>query len=213
MPRRARVSADRILAAAAAEFAARGFAGARVDRIARRARVNKAMLYYHFGSKQHLYRVLLHGLFTRAAERLRAIAAEPLNAALKIDRAIAGLAHVIREHPTLPAIMMREVADGGRHLDTDTLTALGAVPRAFGAIVAEGVARGEFRPIDPVFAYFSVLPPLVFFLGAAPIRRQVAKLHVMDLKALKSDEFIQQLQDSVRRSLAPSLPAIERRTR
>jgi AcrR family transcriptional regulator len=58
MARPARVSPDRILAAAAAEFAERGFAGARVDRIARRARVNKAMIYYHFASKQRLYRVL-----------------------------------------------------------------------------------------------------------------------------------------------------------
>ena len=59
MARPARVSPDRILAAAAVEFAARGYAGARVDRIARRARVNKAMLYYHFRSKQGLYRALL----------------------------------------------------------------------------------------------------------------------------------------------------------
>jgi AcrR family transcriptional regulator len=54
MARRARVSPDRILAAAALEFAERGFAGARVDRIARRANVNKAMLYYHFMSKDRL---------------------------------------------------------------------------------------------------------------------------------------------------------------
>ena len=45
----------RVAAAAAAEFAAHGFAAARVDRIARRARVNKAMIYYHFASKRALY--------------------------------------------------------------------------------------------------------------------------------------------------------------
>ena len=74
MPRPARVSPDRILAAAALEFAERGFGGARVDRIARRARVNKAMLYYHFKSKQGLYSTLLRGMFTLAGQRLRAIA-------------------------------------------------------------------------------------------------------------------------------------------
>src|SRR3990172_6203646 len=41
-------SRDRLLAAAAAEFAARGFDGARVDRIARAARANKATIYHHF---------------------------------------------------------------------------------------------------------------------------------------------------------------------
>jgi TetR/AcrR family transcriptional regulator len=50
---------DRILAAALAEFSAHGFAGARVARIARRARVNKRMLYHYFGNKASLFREIL----------------------------------------------------------------------------------------------------------------------------------------------------------
>ena len=50
---------EKILAAALAEFSAKGFAGARVDAIARRARVNKRMLYYCFGAKQELYREIV----------------------------------------------------------------------------------------------------------------------------------------------------------
>jgi AcrR family transcriptional regulator len=50
---------DRILAAALAEFSAEGFAGARVARIARRARVNKRMLYHYFGNKEDLFREIL----------------------------------------------------------------------------------------------------------------------------------------------------------
>ena len=77
MPRPARVSPDRILAAAALEFAERGYAGARVDRIARRARVNKAMSDYHFASKQGLYRALLRSTFAQIAARLDAHRGEP----------------------------------------------------------------------------------------------------------------------------------------
>ena len=51
------------------EFAARGFDGAKVDRIAARARVNKAMLYYHFQNKAALYREILRTLFRRLASR------------------------------------------------------------------------------------------------------------------------------------------------
>jgi AcrR family transcriptional regulator len=47
---------ERILAAALAEFSAHGFAGARVARIARRARINKRMLYHYFGDKEDLFR-------------------------------------------------------------------------------------------------------------------------------------------------------------
>ena len=50
---------ERIIAAALAEFADRGLAGARVDGIARRAGVNKRMLYHYFGGKQELFRTLV----------------------------------------------------------------------------------------------------------------------------------------------------------
>ena len=55
-PKRSR---ERILAAALKEFAAKGFAGARVDFIARRAAINKRMLYHYFGNKKHLFREVL----------------------------------------------------------------------------------------------------------------------------------------------------------
>src|SRR6266699_4670991 len=50
---------ERILGAALREFSDKGFAGARVDRIARRARVNKRMLYHYFGNKASLFREIL----------------------------------------------------------------------------------------------------------------------------------------------------------
>jgi len=45
--------------AAFKEFAAKGFAGARVDTIARRASINKRMLYHYFGHKEALFREVL----------------------------------------------------------------------------------------------------------------------------------------------------------
>lgn len=50
---------QRILEAALQEFAAKGFAGARVDVIAKRARINKRMLYHYFGDKEGLFREVL----------------------------------------------------------------------------------------------------------------------------------------------------------
>jgi len=58
----------RILAAALAEFSAKGFAGARVDAIARRAKGNKRMLYHYFGNKTALFTaVLRHKMAQRQA--------------------------------------------------------------------------------------------------------------------------------------------------
>src|SRR5215813_7158270 len=108
MARRARVSPDRILAAAADEFAARGFAGARVDRIAKRARVNKAMLYYHFGSKQGLYRTLLRSTFGQIAAQLVSIAASGRPPAETLDAAVTAMAAFVGTHAFFPSIMLRE---------------------------------------------------------------------------------------------------------
>src|SRR6478609_7026277 len=119
MPRPARVSPDRILGAAAAEFAARGYAGARVDRIARRARVNKAMLYYHFASKQGLYRTLLRNTFGGIAAQLEQIAGGKGPPQEKLDAAVSALAAYIDTHAFFPSIMLREVAEGGTHLDPE----------------------------------------------------------------------------------------------
>ena len=57
--RNPQLTQQRILEAALQEFAAKGFAGARVDVIARRARINKRMLYHYFGDKEGLFREVL----------------------------------------------------------------------------------------------------------------------------------------------------------
>jgi AcrR family transcriptional regulator len=57
--------------AALGEFAARGYAGARVQQIARVARANKQLIYYYFGSKRSLYREVVDHVYLEiaAAER------------------------------------------------------------------------------------------------------------------------------------------------
>ena len=202
MARPAKVSPDRILAAAAVEFAARGFAGARVDRIARRARVNKAMLYYHFGSKQTLYRELLRAIFTEAAERLRAVAGSGYPPAVMVDHAIAAIVALAREKTFFPSVMLREIAEGGAHLDRDTLAALSSVPAAFGTIVATGIAAGAFRPVHPLAAYFTMIAPIVLYLAAAPIRQELTHAHLLTQSALEPDAFVRHVQESMRRVLA-----------
>jgi AcrR family transcriptional regulator len=72
-PRNPEATRRRILAAALAEFASKGISGARVDRIAARAKTNKRMLYHYFGSKDGLYRAVLN---QRLSDR-KPVAVEP----------------------------------------------------------------------------------------------------------------------------------------
>ena len=86
-----RVSRDRVFAAAAHEFATRGYAGANVDRIARAARLNKAMIYYHFKSKAALYRAILRDMFDAVRTRVAAAAASEAAPEEKIRAYIAAI--------------------------------------------------------------------------------------------------------------------------
>jgi len=56
-----------ILEAATNEFADKGYAGARMDEIARQAKINKAMIYYHIGDKEALYATVLNSTFGNMA--------------------------------------------------------------------------------------------------------------------------------------------------
>ncbi|GAA3532771.1 TetR family transcriptional regulator [Amycolatopsis ultiminotia] len=62
---RTETTEKRILAAATAEFAAHGFGGARVDRIAAAAKANKERIYAYFGNKQRLFSAVLQASASR----------------------------------------------------------------------------------------------------------------------------------------------------
>src|ERR1051325_11496660 len=78
-----------IFKAAAEEFSERGFEAGGVDRIAAKARVNKAMLYYHFGSKRALYIEVLRDMFRAVSGKARGIADGPGAAPEKLQRWLA----------------------------------------------------------------------------------------------------------------------------
>lgn len=75
---------ERILVAALAEFSKSGFAGARVDTIALRARVNKRMLYHYFGDKKQMLRAVLNFKLEQRMEQFKSYA--PAGMAAGISR-------------------------------------------------------------------------------------------------------------------------------
>ena len=98
---------DRLFAAAATEFAARGFAGANVDRIAHAARVNKAMLYYHFKSKAGLYGDVLRDMFEAVATRLAETTSPKAAPRDRIRALVEAIAREAEARPHFPAIWLR----------------------------------------------------------------------------------------------------------
>ena len=166
---------DRLFKAAAAEFAARGFAGANVDRIARAARLNKAMIYYHFQSKAALYREILRDMFEAVAARVGGVAASPVPVEEKIRQFVAAIAVEAEARPHFPPIWFREIAEGGAHLDLDTLRTMSGVVRTLGQIIDDGVRSGRFAAVNPLLIHAGIVAPLLLFFASDCLRQRLQK--------------------------------------
>jgi AcrR family transcriptional regulator len=201
---RAPDSRERILAAATAEFALRGFEGTTVDRIAARARLNKAMIYYHFHSKQDLYRTVLRTIFTTMGDGLTAIAASNAAPADKLDRFVAAFVIEGQAHAHVAPIMLREIAEGGRRLDESTYTVMSRVVGAMTGIITEGRAAGQFGPVDPILLYLTTVWPIVVYLATTPIRSALARVTGIDASRLDPERFIAHLQMLNRHAVMPA---------
>jgi AcrR family transcriptional regulator len=199
-------SRQRILAAATAEFALRGFAGTTVDRIAARARLNKAMIYYHFHSKKDLYTTVLRTIFTTMGDGLTAIAASNAAPGDKLDRFVAAFVIEGEAHAHIAPIMLREIAEGGRRLDEETYTVMSRVVRAMSGIITEGRASGHFGPVDPILLYLTTVWPIVVYLATAPIRKAFARVAQFDVSRLDPERFIAHLQMLNRHAVMPAAP-------
>lgn len=136
---RAGVSRARILGAAREEFGKHGFSGSRVARIARRARVNKQLIFYYFGSKQGLH------------DEVVADAAAAAGAGEKGDSAGPGQLHAplnhlqafLASHPEVVAVLMDRSGNRGR-MDAVRAAANDLVSPIRRAI-ADGQGLGYFR--------------------------------------------------------------------
>ena len=188
------VSRERVFAAAADEFAARGYAGANVDRIARAARLNKAMIYYHFKSKAALYREILRDMFGAARARILEVSASDLCPEDKIRAYIAAIAAEAEARPHFPPIWLREIAEGAEHVDAVTLSYVRDVLAALGGIIAEGVRAGRFQPAHPLLVQGGIIAPLMFFLATAPLRQKIARAGVEGLTAISRDMVVSHIQ-------------------
>jgi TetR/AcrR family transcriptional regulator len=168
-------SRARLFAAAAAEFAAHGFAGASVDRIAGAARLNKAMIYYHFRSKAALYREILHDMFQAVGRGARAAADSAVPPETKIGLFVEAIAAEAEARPHFPPIWFREVAEGGVHLDATILRDLAAVLQALQSIVDEGARAGRFRRVNPLVVHAGIVAPMLLYFASARLRERLRK--------------------------------------
>ncbi len=167
---------DAILAAAAQVFAEKGFGEARVDEIAARAGVNKAMLYYHVGDKEALYAAVVARVLDGVLARLDGVLASTAPAEERFRALVDAVGRAARDVPEFPVLILREVADGGVHLPPEVLRRVAQVFGTFRAVLADGRASGAFGEADPLLTHMIVGGSLVFLAASRPLRERLGAL-------------------------------------
>jgi TetR/AcrR family transcriptional regulator len=163
----------KIFQAALTEFAAQGREGARMQAIADRAGINKALVHYYFRNKDRLYEAVFAHMLGRYFGVIgdAMVDAEDFAATLQvfIDRFVT----ILDENPELPRFILRELTgDAGLFIAQIRLLIEShriSPPVAFLREFERAVRRGELRPEDPVQTLLSLIGACVYFFAAQPI--------------------------------------------
>lgn len=177
-PEPASPTVTRILVAACEVFAEAGFEGARVDEIARRADVNKAMLYYHVGDKAALYGAVIDDILTRAhADVTAAVAAAPTprEQVRAIQRAFLA---TFQRAPQYPALILREIASGGAHIPPRALGTMASLVAVTTAVVEKGRATGALRGVHPLLVHLTLVGTAMFLSRAQLLAARMADVGI-----------------------------------
>jgi AcrR family transcriptional regulator len=145
-----------LMKAALNEFSRHGFAGARIDRIAKAAKCNIRMLYHYFGAKQGLYVAVLEAAYAdiRQKESLLTIDREaPLEGMLELMRFTF---LYFQNNPRFEGLLRAENMIQGKFVSRLKPVPEGGLvlKRMIGDLIASGQAKGIFRDgLDPVHVY------------------------------------------------------------
>ena len=168
----------RILDAATHEFSANGLAGARTERIAEAAGVNKALLYYYFRGKDALYDATLKAVADRMAVTSMSVLNRDASAGERLLRSTLNHFDRIYSQPVFQTLMQQEMIRL-RKGETGALSPLvETLFKPMGmrmlAVAEEGIRSGELIPVEPSQLIYATLGPNVFYFLSAPMMRFIA---------------------------------------
>ncbi|HSV59959.1 MAG TPA: TetR/AcrR family transcriptional regulator [Variovorax sp.] len=161
-------SQQAILTAALDEFARHGLAGARMDRIAAQADVNKRLIYYYFTSKDDLFLAVLENAYLNIREAEKHLHLRDLAPPLAIRRLTEFTWDYYIAHPEFMTLLNSENLHQGRHLaKSQRVRELNSpLIESLAEILERGRKEGLFRGgIDPVQLYVSIAGLAYFYLS------------------------------------------------
>ena len=179
---------SRILEAALREFAAHGLAGARTERIAEAAGVNKALLYYYFASKEQLYLAAVEAIAGRMLDSTLAVFARQATPGERILRMALNHFDRIWTQPEFQSLMQQEmmrVRKGEQGvLPIIAKKAFEPMLIMYQSMAREGIQSGELIDADWRQILFAGLGANVFYFLSAPMWKIVMGDELLSREAL-----------------------------
>lgn len=178
----------RILDAALAEFAAYGLAGARTERIAETAGVNKALLYYYFEGKEKLYLASIEMIAGKIRDTSLAVFLGEGTPGERIVRAALNHFDRILAQQEFQSLMQQEMirlhqGESGV-MEILVKKVFEPVLIMYRAMVREGITSGELIDADWLQIQLASLGANVFYFLSAPIWRMVLEEELLSTEAL-----------------------------
>lgn len=164
----AEATRKQLLSAARAAFSESGLEGARVDDIARRAGLNKQLVYHYFGNKEGLYTAVLEQVYGEIRERETALHLSDLPAEEAMRRLIDFSFGYLAENRDFVRLLADENAHGGRHLGSSETVSDVNMPiiQMIDETLKRGVDDGVFRRgLDPLHVYLSIAGMSFFYFA------------------------------------------------
>lgn len=201
-PRNPERSRGRILSAALKEFAAKGFAGARVDVIARRANINKRMLYHYFGNKEELFKAVLRRKISERQAWADGLSGDPEETLPFWFEAACKDADWVR-------LFQWEALQGNWQKVIDEKERLEATARGMQRI-QQRQARGQISPdLDPRHVMLTMRSLTMFPVAFPQLTRLITGKSVFDPKFQKERmEFLKRIAAALRPQNIPDVKPV-----
>ena len=152
-----------ILSAALEVFTARGFSAARLDDVAARAGISKGTLYLYFRNKEELFKAMVRELLvTNIALAEAQLGDDSVTTPELLTHVLRGIVSAIAS--PIGAIPKLVVAEAGNFPDLAKFYVEEVIGRGMGVLgrlIGRGVARGEFRAVDPAAVAPIVAAPMM----------------------------------------------------
>jgi TetR/AcrR family transcriptional regulator len=156
----------KILEVAETEFAAEGFAGAHLQKIAEQVGVRKTALYYYFDSKSALYTAVLAAMLEEFDRTVSAAVDTNDPPERRLTRLVAQINDLLAERPNYARILIRVFVDRPQIEGAQLLPIIERVVGRVLRFYRQGVDAGAFRRISSRHFFMSVLGMTVFHYAA-----------------------------------------------